>query len=63
MEAEHARLVVDLDPGDAVSGWTAREGGSRLRFEGLLAFLSAFERLRTGEELDSPRRARTDDER
>jgi hypothetical protein len=62
MEIPAARVIVDFDPGEPVCGWAAREHGPRFRFEGLLAFLALFERLRRGEELDSPRRARRDDE-
>ena len=42
------RVVVELEPGDPVSGSAAREGEAQVPFEGMLAFLSLFERLRAG---------------
>jgi hypothetical protein len=42
----NARLVIELEPGDPVCGWLGREGGTPTHFEGMLGFLSLFERLR-----------------
>jgi hypothetical protein len=49
MTEDRTRIVVDLDPagpGEPVSGSAAREGEPHARFEGMLGFLSLFERLR-----------------
>jgi hypothetical protein len=50
VERKLSRLVIELEPGEPVSGWAAREGEPPVRFEGLLAFISLFERLRSSDE-------------
>jgi hypothetical protein len=46
MDNARVRLVIELDPGDPVCGSAAREGEPQIPFEGMLGFLSLFERLR-----------------
>ncbi len=43
------RLILELTPGDPVTGWVEPVGGPRERFEGLLEMLAAFDRLRSTE--------------
>lgn len=50
VDGSHPRLVVELEPGEPVCGWVAREGGPRTRFEGMLGLLSLFEHLRRDED-------------
>jgi len=45
MDNARVRLVIELDPGDPVCGSAAREGEPQIPFEGMLGFLSLFERL------------------
>jgi hypothetical protein len=40
--------VVEIEPGEPVCGSAAREGEPPVRFEGMLGFLSLFDRLRSG---------------
>jgi hypothetical protein len=56
VEESNARLVIEVEPGEPVRGWLAREGGPARRFDGLLSFFSLFERLRR----DDPDRASGD---
>jgi hypothetical protein len=42
----NVRLVIELEPGEPVCGSLGREGETPTRFEGMLGFLSLFERLR-----------------
>jgi hypothetical protein len=46
VEQPRLRLVIDLDPGDPVCGSAGVEGESLHPFEGMLGFLSLFDRLR-----------------
>jgi hypothetical protein len=46
MASDPVRLVVEINPGEPVSGSAAREGEAPVPFEGLLGFLALFERLR-----------------
>jgi hypothetical protein len=48
MESKRVRVVVEIEPGEPVSGSAAREGQPQIPFEGMLGFLSLFDRLRTG---------------
>lgn len=42
------RVVLDLEHGEPMSGWIAREGESATRFVGLLDLMSLLHRLRAG---------------
>ena len=53
MQNPNARLVIEVEPGEPVRGWVAREGGPAKRFDGLLSFYSLFERLRRDDEADA----------
>ena len=44
------RLIIEVEPGEPVSGWASREGGPREPFDGILDFLLLFEHLRGPEE-------------
>ena len=46
------RVVVEIEPGEPVSGSAGREGEPQVPFEGMLGFLALFERLRARR--DSP---------
>ncbi len=46
------RLVVEIEPGEPVCGSAGREGEPQIPFEGMLGFLSLFDRLRTHQEPD-----------
>jgi hypothetical protein len=48
MDRDSVRIVVDIEPGDPVSGAAGRDGDPPVRFEGMLGFLALFERLRPG---------------
>lgn len=50
VESESLRIIVELEPGEPICGSLAREGEQRIPFEGMLGFLSAFDRLRAGDE-------------
>lgn len=42
------RVVVDLEAGEPLSGWIARDGESATRFVGLLDLVSLLDLLRAG---------------
>lgn len=46
MDRDRVRIVVDIEPGEPVSGAAGRDGDPPVRFEGMLGFLALFERLR-----------------
>jgi hypothetical protein len=50
VESARVRLVVEIEPGDPVCGSAGREDGPQIPFEGMLGFLSLFDRLRTRDE-------------
>jgi hypothetical protein len=54
MESSRVRLVVEVEPGKPVCGSVAREGKAKIRFEGMLGFLSVFERLLCDEDAQGP---------
>jgi hypothetical protein len=41
------RIVVNIEPGEPVCGTAGRDGEPQVPFEGMLGFLSLFERLRS----------------
>jgi hypothetical protein len=47
VESSRVRVVVEIEPGEPVCGSVARDGEPQIPFEGMLAFVSLFERLRT----------------
>jgi hypothetical protein len=51
VESVRVRLVVEIEPGDPVCGSAGREDGPQIPFEGMLGFLSLFDRLRARDEL------------
>jgi hypothetical protein len=50
VERQRVRVVVEIEPGEPVCGSAAREGEAQIPFEGMLGFLSLFDRLRAGAE-------------
>jgi hypothetical protein len=46
VQSARIRVVVEIEPGEPVCGSAGREGEPQIPFEGMLGFLSLFERLR-----------------
>jgi hypothetical protein len=46
MDRDSVRIVVDIEPGEPVSGAAGRVGDPPVRFEGMLGFVALFQRLR-----------------
>jgi hypothetical protein len=49
VECTRIRVVVEIEPGEPVCGSAGREGEPQIPFEGMLGFLSLFDRLRSRE--------------
>jgi hypothetical protein len=50
VQSARVRVVVEIEPGEPVCGSAGREGEPQIPFEGMLGFLSLFERLRPRDE-------------
>lgn len=50
VEQERVRVIVEIEPGEPICGSAARVGEAQIPFEGMLGFLSLFDRLRPGGE-------------
>jgi hypothetical protein len=50
VQPERVRIIVELEPGEPVCGSAARDHEPQIPFEGMLGFLSLFERLRTNDQ-------------
>jgi hypothetical protein len=46
VESRRVRVVVEIEPGEPICGSAAREGEQQVPFEGMLGFLTLFDRLR-----------------
>jgi hypothetical protein len=53
VDGERVRMVIEVEPGEPLTGRVGREGERQFPFEGMLGFLSLFERLR-GEPAEAP---------
>ena len=53
VENSRVRLVVEVETGEPVCGTAGREGEPQVPFEGMLGFLSLFDRLRQRESLEA----------
>jgi hypothetical protein len=54
VERHRVRVVVEIESGEPVCGSAAREGEAQIPFEGMLGFLTLFDRLRAGTEPPDP---------